>query len=127
MGKIGKDQLKSLSNLNLQNVNLSRLISRVDEVHTITSLVGLNALLQKKIVFTYGMPYYAGWGLTHDKHQCPRRKRKLSIEELKVWFKSSFLSLIFILEILSITLKSCMYMYLLTFSGINFLLTSINS
>jgi capsular polysaccharide export protein len=28
------------------------------------------------------MPFYAGWGLTHDRQQCERRTNKRSLEEL---------------------------------------------
>lgn len=38
----------------------------VDEVHTISSLTGFEALLRGKSVSCYGLPFYAGWGLTHD-------------------------------------------------------------
>ena len=74
--------LDEFCNLSLKNVNISSLISLVDEVHTITSLVGFEALLQSKKVVTYGLPFYAGWGLTEDRISCPRRKRKLSLFEL---------------------------------------------
>ena len=33
-------------------------------------------------VHTYGGPFYAGWGLTHDRVDFPRRKARLSLEEL---------------------------------------------
>jgi len=33
-------------------------------------------------VCTYGKPFYAGWGLTHDKYDIPRRTRKLTLLEL---------------------------------------------
>lgn len=36
----------------------------VDEVHTISSLTGFEALLRQKTVCCYGLPFYAGWGLT---------------------------------------------------------------
>ncbi len=52
------------------------------EVHTITSLSGFEALLRKKKVFTYGMPFYAGWGVTVDLQRCERRNVKRSVEEL---------------------------------------------
>ncbi|MBD5165242.1 galactosyltransferase-related protein [Helicobacter sp.] len=66
----------------LENVSLPSAIEAVDEVHTLTSLSGFEALLYGKRVVTYGMPFYAGWGLTQDKQTCPRRNRKLSLEEL---------------------------------------------
>ena len=74
--------LDEFCNLSLKNVNISSLISLVDEVHTITSLVGFEALLQSKKVVTYGLPFYAGWGLTEDRISCPRRNRKISLLEL---------------------------------------------
>ncbi|WP_456478937.1 capsular polysaccharide export protein, LipB/KpsS family, partial [Nautilia sp.] len=53
-----------------------------DEVHTITSLSGFEGIIRGKEVYTYGMPFYAGWGLTIDEKKCERRKRKLSVNEL---------------------------------------------
>lgn len=54
----------------------------IDEVHTITSLVGFDGLIRGKKVVTYGLPFYAGWGLTKDKHASPRRTRCLELNEL---------------------------------------------
>lgn len=57
-----------------------------DEVHTLTSLTGFEALIRGKKVVTYGAPFYAGWGLTKDMDKSSpaftRRKRKLTLEEL---------------------------------------------
>ena len=59
-----------------------------DEVHTITSLTGFDALLRGKKVVVYGQPFYAGWGLTHDitpRHEAvafQRRQRALTLDEL---------------------------------------------
>jgi len=53
-----------------------------DEVHTITSTVGFDALLRNKKVCTYGMPFYAGWGLTSDKFINNRRSKVLELDEL---------------------------------------------
>jgi capsular polysaccharide export protein len=53
-----------------------------DTVHTMTSLVGFEALLRELTVKTYGLPFYAGWGLTQDSAQCARRTRSLTLEEL---------------------------------------------
>jgi len=57
-------------------------IKVVDEVHTLTSTVGFEALLHEKPVFTYGLPFYAGWGLTNDELEFPRRNRKATLNEL---------------------------------------------
>ena len=58
------------------------IFGQVDEVHTITSLAGFEALLRDIPVFTYGMPFYAGWGLTHDHYTCSRRERRIDLETL---------------------------------------------
>jgi capsular polysaccharide export protein len=53
-----------------------------DEVHTLTSLAGFEALLHGKKVVCYGLPFYAGWGLTQDRHTLSRRGRFLTVKEL---------------------------------------------
>ncbi|WP_081136819.1 capsular polysaccharide biosynthesis protein [Halomonas sp. BC2] len=58
-----------------------------DVVHTMTSLTGFDALLRGKQVVTYGMPFYAGWGLTEDQSSGDallRRTRRLTLDELVV-------------------------------------------
>ena len=47
-----------------------------------TSLAGFEALLRGKPVWTYGRPFYAGWGLTHDALDFPRRDRRLDLDQL---------------------------------------------
>ena len=57
-------------------------LAQADEVHTMTSLTGFEALLRGKTVYCYGLPFYAGWGLTCDYLPIPRRNRKLTLQEL---------------------------------------------
>jgi capsular polysaccharide export protein len=57
------------------------LLSFVDELHTITSLTGFEALLRRRRVVVYGRPFYAGWGLTVDRQPFDRGRR-LTLEEL---------------------------------------------
>lgn len=64
----------------------------VDEIHTISSLTGFEALLRGLKVTCYGLPFYAGWGLTTDidatlapkTEYLKRRKRDtaLTLEQL---------------------------------------------
>lgn len=54
----------------------------IDEVHTLTSLTGFEALVREIPVYCYGLPFYAGWGLTTDRHLCDRRKSKISLNKL---------------------------------------------
>jgi capsular polysaccharide export protein len=54
--------------------DIAALIGQADEVWTISSLTGFEALLRGKAVTCLGMPFYAGWGLTQDTGPpCPRR------------------------------------------------------
>ena len=61
-------------------------IEACDEVHTITTLSGFDALLRGTPVVTYGAPFYAGWGLTDDRASglpaWQRRTRRLTLDEL---------------------------------------------
>jgi len=75
------DYLES-ADLVVHDCSMSSLLDQVDEVHTMTSLTGFEALLRGKIVNTYGLPFYAGWGLTVDALYCARRQRIRSLEEL---------------------------------------------
>lgn len=66
-------------------LGITALLGQVDELHTMSSLAGFEALLRGVSVHTWGTPFYAGWGLTSDHAPpCPRRTRKLSIDELVV-------------------------------------------
>lgn len=70
----------------LDDVSMSELLDEVDEVHTMTSLTGFEALLRGKRVVVYGMPFYSGWGLTEDIGMSSvvgvRRARRLDLDEL---------------------------------------------
>jgi capsular polysaccharide export protein len=63
-------------------VSLGQLLVQVDEVHTMTSLMGYEALIRGVKVVCHGLPFYAGWGLTEDRLVCERRTRQLTIDEL---------------------------------------------
>jgi capsular polysaccharide export protein len=63
--------------------SISSLIAMVDEVHVNTSLAGFEALMRNKAVTTWGVPFYAGWGLTSDKGVIPaRRTARRSVDQL---------------------------------------------
>jgi len=64
------------------NTSIIELFELIDELHTMSSLSGFEALLRNKKVVTYGMPFYAGWGLTADMLTCERRKRSLTLDQL---------------------------------------------
>ncbi|CAK0753385.1 Capsule polysaccharide modification protein LipA [Gammaproteobacteria bacterium] len=65
-----------------QAINPLSLIERMDRVYVVTSTMGFEALLAGKPVTVFGVPWYAGWGVTDDRQSCLRRTRKRSVDEL---------------------------------------------
>ena len=61
---------------------IGEMLELIDEVHTITSLAGFEALIRGKKVITYGQPFYSGWGLTEDHYKITRRNSNLNLDEL---------------------------------------------
>lgn len=78
----GEDKVMEACNEMVVDVSMGSLLSQVDEVHTLTSLAGFEALLRGRKVVCYGQPFYAGWGLTEDIAPLARRSRKLTLDEL---------------------------------------------
>jgi capsular polysaccharide export protein len=64
------------------DVDMAELLMQVDEIHVLTSLTGFEALLRRKTVVCYGLPFYAGWGLTRDVLPITRRTRRLTLDQL---------------------------------------------
>ena len=64
------------------DIGLTSLYPYVDELHTMTSLSGFEALVQGVKVTTWGQPFYSGWGLTTDAHPPARRQRSLPLAAL---------------------------------------------
>ncbi len=81
-GVVAVADLQRLADEVVRGGAMSALIGQVDEVHTMTSLAGFEALLRGRVVTVLGQPFYAGWGLTTDLAPLARRKRRLSLEEL---------------------------------------------
>ena len=93
--KIHPDVLsgKKESDINLKDLNVKckiiaddlnpiSLLKYFKKVYTKTSGMGFEALLVGCECVCFGMPFYAGWGVTTDKSECQRRKVKRSVEEI---------------------------------------------
>ena len=90
-GKVNSNCLKQV-NAVAYDTAMPDCLESVDEVHTISSLTGFEALLRGLKVICYGLPFYAGWNLTIDidtqlspkSEYLMRRKRDtaLSLEQL---------------------------------------------
>lgn len=63
-------------------VHPATVIEGARSVYTVTSQLGFEALLWGKPVHVYGMPFYAGWGLTIDRQPPPSRRSSASLEQL---------------------------------------------
>lgn len=58
----------------LGDVSTDAIMKEIDEVWTMTSLLGFEALLRGLPVTVTGAPFYAGWGLTDDIGVIPARR-----------------------------------------------------
>jgi capsular polysaccharide export protein len=85
-GRVSLHETTALADWIETEASIVSCIEACDEVHTITSLSGFDALIRSKPVITYGAPFYAGWGLTDDRApESPawlRRTRRLTIDAL---------------------------------------------
>lgn len=82
-GAIPEDQMNEIADLVVRNADPAALLGHVDQVWTMTSTLGFEALLRGVSVTTLGAPFYAGWGLTRDLGPVPTRRRaSLTLEEL---------------------------------------------
>ncbi|WP_113911823.1 capsular polysaccharide biosynthesis protein [Roseovarius dicentrarchi] len=73
-GALGPGDIADLADLILPRSNPADLLRDVQEVWTMTSLLGFEALLRGLPVTTTGAPFYAGWGLTTDLGRVPARR-----------------------------------------------------
>lgn len=82
-GAIATEALVGLADVLVERASAHALLGEVDELWTMTSLIGFEALLRGVTVTTTGAPFYAGWGLTRDLGEVPsRRGRHVSLETL---------------------------------------------
>jgi capsular polysaccharide export protein len=82
-GRLPEACARALADVLVDDHDILACIAAADEVHTLTSLTGFEALLRGKPVTTYGRPFYGGWGLTTDRGDgaWPERRR-LTLDEL---------------------------------------------
>ena len=66
----------------LTSGSIDQLFTQVDALHVLTSLAGFEGLLRGVEVHCWGLPFYAGWGLTRDRESCSRRGRSVKLDAL---------------------------------------------
>lgn len=81
-GRLEPHEVEGLADQVVEGCDILDLVDLADRVETFSSLSGFEALLRGKPVTVYGMPFYAGWGLTQDLTECARRGRRLDLATL---------------------------------------------
>ena len=76
------EDIKENVYLMAEEINPISLLEIVDKVYVCTSQLGFEALMMGKEVHVFGMPFYAGYGLTIDYQKCERRKNNRTLEEI---------------------------------------------
>ena len=66
----------------VESVNPWAVLDRARAVYTVSSLLGFEALMAGVPVTCFGLPFYAGWGLTRDMVPCPRRTARVPLEQV---------------------------------------------
>ena len=78
----GEQRAAQVCDCLLRDGSIHALFEQVDALHVLTSLAGFEALLRGVEVNCWGLPFYAGWGLTNDRLSSPRRGRPLPLAAL---------------------------------------------
>jgi capsular polysaccharide export protein len=81
VGAVPETEARRFADAIVAGGSTAALLDRIDELHTMTSLAGFEALLRGRRVVVYGKPFYAGWGLTVDCTPIDRG-RNLTLDEL---------------------------------------------
>lgn len=64
------------------DIQINLVLNKCSKIYTVSSQVGFEGLLKGKEVVCFGVPFYAGWGLTDDRTYVPRRNKSRKIEEI---------------------------------------------
>ncbi|MCC6008252.1 MAG: capsular polysaccharide biosynthesis protein [Rhodobacteraceae bacterium] len=74
-GALSRAEVLSHADAILEQVDAIAALEAVDEIWTMTSSLGFEALLRGRRVVCLGAPFYAGWGLTEDLGPTPARRQ----------------------------------------------------
>ena len=75
-GAVPSEEAQALAHVILDQTDMAAILTQVQEVWTMTSGTGFEALLRGVKVTTLGAPFYAGWGLT--RHLGPPLGRRVA-------------------------------------------------
>lgn len=74
-GAVPETEARRFADQIVHGGSTAALLTVADELHTMTSLAGFEALLRGRRVVVYGRPFYAGWGVTADVQPFDRGRR----------------------------------------------------
>lgn len=81
-GYLYKGKIPKYIKIIKENYKPLSLLEYFDVVLTVSSQLGFESLFYGKKVYTFGMPFYAGWGLTEDLLKNSRRRRRRTLIEI---------------------------------------------
>jgi len=80
-GRLSRAQRQRVQVL-ARDVHPPGLLERAAAVYTVSSQMGFEALLWGRPVRCFGLPFYAGWGLTADEQPAPARRQPVPLAQL---------------------------------------------
>jgi capsular polysaccharide export protein len=81
-GAVPRAALAGLADAVAPDAPIAALLGWAEEVQTMTSQAGFEALLRGVQVVLHGRPWYGGWGLTEDRAAFPSRERQRALDDL---------------------------------------------
>jgi capsular polysaccharide export protein len=83
-GYFNPDELSARARVKVlvEDAHSVSLIEQAQAIYVVTSQMGFEGLLWGKRVRTFGMPFYAGWGLTQDELAAPGRRSPATLNQL---------------------------------------------
>ena len=84
-GRVSTKDLTALADHVIEGWAAAAALEAADEIWTITSLIGFEALLRGKPVTCLGTPFYAGWGLTTDVGPLAARRTARPTLDHLIW------------------------------------------
>lgn len=76
-GHFDAESLPPNVSLDDRPISLWRMFEGARAVYTVTSQAGFEAILAGHKPVTFGVPFYAGWGLTDDRRPTPARRQRV--------------------------------------------------
>jgi len=83
-GHFDLERVRRLPNVQVlaHDAHPAGLLERAGAVYAVTSQLGFEALMWGRPLRVFGMPFYAGWGLTRDELPAPQRRGAATLEQL---------------------------------------------